>query len=184
MPSCISDLSAAATELKRDHPREFGDLGALSQAFGLFVFSYSCGSLAGPTIVGVIKAKADWGAATSVLASACALACVPIVSFTHTLFLNHSAPKRGHRERNRLTQGVYRYSRCLRARVGNLQAYYNCLTKTGERAYAEFWEVSLHLFHSFVPWLFGGLVALSQRTLSIIGNIFNVKRKAIKSLFC
>ena len=95
MPSCISDLSAAATELKRDHPREFGDLGALSQAFGLFVFSYSCGSLAGPTIVGVIKAKADWGAATSVLASACALACVPIVSFTRTLFLSHSAPKTG-----------------------------------------------------------------------------------------
>jgi hypothetical protein len=80
MPSCISDLSAAAADIKREHPREFGDLGASNQAFGLFVFSYSCGTLAGPTVVGIMKAKANWGAATVTLASVCVVACIPIVS--------------------------------------------------------------------------------------------------------
>lgn len=80
LPPCISDLSAAASDLEREHPLEFGDLGASSQAFGLFVFSYSCGTLIGPTVVGLIRAKADWGLATATLASACAAACIPIVS--------------------------------------------------------------------------------------------------------
>lgn len=41
MPSCISDLSAAATALKRERPHEFGGLGVSIQPFGLFVFAYS-----------------------------------------------------------------------------------------------------------------------------------------------
>ena len=83
MPSCISDLSAAAIDLKREHPREFGDSGALAQALGLYVFSYSCGSLVGPTAAGLIKARVGWGAATVILTCACAVACVPIVSPIH-----------------------------------------------------------------------------------------------------
>jgi len=79
-PSCVSDLTAAASDLKREHPLEFGASGASSQAFGLFVFSYSCGCLFGPTLVGVIKAKASWGTATLIMAAVCAAACVPIVS--------------------------------------------------------------------------------------------------------
>lgn len=80
LPSCTSDLSAAATALMREHRREFGGMGASTQAFGLFIFAYSCGSIVGPTIVGLIKAKADWGLATSTLAFACTAACIPIVS--------------------------------------------------------------------------------------------------------
>ena len=80
MPACVSDLRAAATDLKRKRPGDFGDMGASSQAFGLFVFAYSCGTIAGPTVVGIIKAKVDWGAATLIMAFACAAACVPIVS--------------------------------------------------------------------------------------------------------
>ena len=41
VPSCISDLSAAATALKRERPHEFGGLGVSIQPFGLFVFAYS-----------------------------------------------------------------------------------------------------------------------------------------------
>lgn len=80
LPSCTSDLSAAATALKREHPHEFGDMGVSTQAFGLTTFAFSCGSIVGPTIVGLIKAKADWGLATLTLAFACAAACIPIVS--------------------------------------------------------------------------------------------------------
>ena len=80
MPSCISDLTAAAADLKREHPHDFGDSGASTQAFGLFVFAYSCGSLVGPTVVGTVRAKVGWGAATMTLAAACAAACIPIVS--------------------------------------------------------------------------------------------------------
>lgn len=78
--SCVSDLSAAAIELKRERPREFGNSGASSQAFGLFVFAYSCGSLVGPIVIGVIREKADWGAATMTLACASVAVCIPIVS--------------------------------------------------------------------------------------------------------
>jgi MFS family permease len=79
MPSCITDLSVAATDLKRERPHEFGDSGALAQALGLYVFSYSCGSLVGPTAAGLIKTRVGWGAATVILACACAVACIPIV---------------------------------------------------------------------------------------------------------
>ncbi|KAI9695568.1 MAG: hypothetical protein M1836_006408 [Candelina mexicana] len=78
IPSCLSDLSAAAVGLKREHSKVFGDRGAPSQAFGLFIFSYSCGSLVGPTVVGTVRAKAGWGAATATLAFICIAACVPI----------------------------------------------------------------------------------------------------------
>ncbi len=84
MPSCISDLTAAAADLKHDNPRDFGDLGASTQAFGLFVFAYSCGSLVGPTVVGTVRAKLGWGAATMTLAVACAAASIPIVSDIHS----------------------------------------------------------------------------------------------------
>ena len=77
--SCMSDISSAADELKRERPDEFRDLGR-TQPFGLYVFSYSLGSFVGPAVAGVIKAKASWGAATLILAAVCALACVPIVS--------------------------------------------------------------------------------------------------------
>lgn len=80
VPSCTSDLSAAATALKRERSREFGDLDVSTQAFGLFAFAYSCGSIVGPTVVGLIKAKAHWGQATLTLAFACTVACIPIVS--------------------------------------------------------------------------------------------------------
>lgn len=80
VPSCTSDLSAAATALKRERPREFGDLGVSTQAFGLFLFAYSCGSIVGPPIVGLIKAKVHWGQATLALAFTCTAACIPIVS--------------------------------------------------------------------------------------------------------
>lgn len=87
MPSCISDLTAAAAEMKSERPQDFGSAGAMTQAFGLFVFAYSCGTFVGPTVAGTIKAKLNWGAATIILASACAAACVPIVSLAG-LFLN------------------------------------------------------------------------------------------------
>ena len=89
MPSCISDLTAAAVDLKTEHPEDFGSAGAMTQAFGLFVFAYSCGTFIGPTVAGVIKAKLSWGAATVILASACAAACVPIVSRARYLALRH-----------------------------------------------------------------------------------------------
>jgi MFS family permease len=79
IPSCVPELSAAATELKREYPKEFGESDGLSLAFGLYVFSYSCGFLVGPTLAGIIKAKASWGAATVVLASACVVACIPFL---------------------------------------------------------------------------------------------------------
>lgn len=92
-PSCLSDLSAAATDLKRENPREFGDLGASSQAYGLFVFSYSCGCLVGPTVIGIINANADWSAATLTLAFACAVACIPIVGLTLFTLVIKCSPK-------------------------------------------------------------------------------------------
>ena len=88
MPSCISDLSSAAVDLKRENPQEFGEMGALTQAYGLFVFSYSCGTLFGPTAVGLIRTKVDWGTATATLAGACVLACIPIVSNFHVSTLH------------------------------------------------------------------------------------------------
>ena len=79
-PACIADLSTAAGELKRERPRDFGNSGAQSQAFGLFVFSYSCGCLVGPTVAGVLRTKVSWGASTLILACACVAATIPIVS--------------------------------------------------------------------------------------------------------
>lgn len=78
-PSCLSALSAAAQDLKHERPREFGNFDVSSQTYGLFIFSYSCGFIIGPAIVGIIKAKADWSAATLALASVCAATCIPIV---------------------------------------------------------------------------------------------------------
>ena len=90
MPSCTSDLTSAAAALKQQHPSSFGDSGnASTQAFGLFVFAYSCGTCVGPTVAGIIKAKLSWGAATAILAAACAGATVPIVS---SFFLLPSLP--------------------------------------------------------------------------------------------
>lgn len=80
MPACISDLTLAAADLKRENPDDFGDSGARTQAFGLFVFAYSCGTFVGPTVSGLIKAYLDWGAATMIMACACIAACIPIVS--------------------------------------------------------------------------------------------------------
>lgn len=77
IPFCVSDLSFTAANLKLDHPKEFGNSDGLALAFGLYVFSYSCGFLVGPTVAGVIKAKASWGASTLALASACVVACIP-----------------------------------------------------------------------------------------------------------
>lgn len=77
IPYCVGDLSAAATDLKLNHPEEFGDSDGLALAFGLYVFSYSCGFLLGPTVAGVIKAKASWSAATLALALTCVVACLP-----------------------------------------------------------------------------------------------------------
>lgn len=115
MPSCISDLSAAAADLQREHPREFGDMGASTQAFGLFVFAYSCGSLVGPGVVGIIKAKADWGAATLTLAFACAAACIPIVS------LIRHPPQQSDAHRT-----FYRCLRHQRPLAGDTQHYDRC----------------------------------------------------------
>ena len=80
MPCCASDLTTATFDLKDEHPDEFGDAGASTQGFGLFVFAFSCGTFLGPVVAGVIKSKLDWGAATVILACVCAVACVPIVS--------------------------------------------------------------------------------------------------------
>lgn len=76
-PFCVSDLSAAAVEIKLGQAKQFDDSAGLALAFGLFLFSYSCGSLVGPTVAGVLKAKASWGAATVALATACVVGCVP-----------------------------------------------------------------------------------------------------------
>ena len=81
MPACVSDLTAAATDLKNEHPEQFGKSGALTQAFGLFVFAYSCGTFVGPTVSGVLKTKLSFGAATLIIACCCAIAIVPIVGF-------------------------------------------------------------------------------------------------------
>lgn len=76
----MGDLTSAADELKRDNPREFGSSGSSSQAFGLFVFSYSCGCLTGPTVAGILKARVGWGASTLILGMVCVATCIPIVS--------------------------------------------------------------------------------------------------------
>ena len=92
MPSCTSDLTSAAAALKQEHPSSFGDSGSAStQAFGLFVFAYSCGTCVGPTVAGIIKAKLSWGAATAILAGVCGGATVPIVSFVSLLPPSQSA---------------------------------------------------------------------------------------------
>ena len=91
LPSCTSDLTAAATDLKRENPLDFGDLGASTQSFGLAVFSYSCGTLVGPAVIGIVKAKANWAAATVTLASACVAACIPIVSLMHHPFMHSNS---------------------------------------------------------------------------------------------
>ena len=80
MPACVSDLTAAATDLKDKQPERFGQSGALTQAFGLFVFAYSCGTFVGPTVSGVMKAKCNFGAATLIIACLCLVAAIPIVS--------------------------------------------------------------------------------------------------------
>ena len=92
-PACFADLSTAASDLKREHPSDFDDgSGASSQAFGLFVFAYSCGCLIGPTVAGILKAKVSWGAATLILACACIAACIPIVRPTFTSPFFPSSP--------------------------------------------------------------------------------------------
>lgn len=85
IPFCVSDLSFTAANLKLDRPHEFGNSDGLALAFGLYVFSYSCGFLVGPTVAGVIKAEASWGAATLTLALACMVACVPFVLLIRSL---------------------------------------------------------------------------------------------------
>ena len=80
VPSCVSDLQVAAADLKRERPDDFGESGALTQAFALFVVAYACGTFVGPTVAGIIKARSDWGTATIILACTCIAACVPIVS--------------------------------------------------------------------------------------------------------
>ncbi|KAG8526572.1 uncharacterized protein KY384_008773 [Bacidia gigantensis] len=64
--------------LTREVDDDTDDAGASTQAFGLFVFAFSCGSFVGPAVAGIIKAKTDWGTATLILACVCALTCVPI----------------------------------------------------------------------------------------------------------
>lgn len=79
IPFCVSDLSYTATNLVLEHPKEFHNSDGLTLSFGLYVFAYSCGFLIGPTVAGVIKAKASWGAATLTLGSACVVTCVPFI---------------------------------------------------------------------------------------------------------
>lgn len=80
-PACISDLSSAVTDLTNANPDAFGGAGGgEATAFSLYTFSFSCGTLVGPPIAGILKAKADWGAATLALAVACFLASIPAVS--------------------------------------------------------------------------------------------------------
>lgn len=94
MPACLSDLTAAADELKAERPQDFGSAGTMTQAFGLNLVAYSCGTFLGPTAAGIIKAKLNWGAATVVLAGACATACVPIVSLAGFAQERHKADSR------------------------------------------------------------------------------------------
>lgn len=106
MPSCTSDLTSAAAALKQQHPSSFGDSGnASTQAFGLFVFAYSCGTCVGPTVAGIIKAKLSWGAATAILAAACAGATVPIVSH-FSLFPHSSLPSVVGEDENESERGL------------------------------------------------------------------------------
>lgn len=79
IPFCVSDLSYTAKNLVLDHPKDFNNSDGLTLSFGLYVFSYSCGFLIGPTVAGVIKAKASWGAATLTLGLACMVTCVPFL---------------------------------------------------------------------------------------------------------
>lgn len=76
-PFCVSDLSAAAIEIKLEHAKQFGDSAGRAVAFSLFLFAYSCGFLIGPMVAGVVKAKMSWGAATVALATACVMGCIP-----------------------------------------------------------------------------------------------------------
>ena len=80
LPACVSDLTRAATEIARHKNIDAEELGASTQAFGLFIFAFSCGFFFGPAVAGIIKAKTDWGTATVILACTCILACIPIVS--------------------------------------------------------------------------------------------------------
>lgn len=75
----MSDLVSAASQLQRDHPTEFGDAEILAQVYGLFILAYASGALVGPAVAGLLKANVGWGAATSALAGACGLACLPVV---------------------------------------------------------------------------------------------------------
>ena len=81
-PACISDLSSTATYLATTNPDAFerGN-GGEATAFSLYTFAFSCGTLVGPPIAGILKAKAGWGAATVALAVTCFLTSIPIVSY-------------------------------------------------------------------------------------------------------
>ena len=106
MPALLSDLTAAAADLKRDDPVGFGDSPALAQSFGLFICSFSCGALVGPILAGVLKARVGWGAAMLMLGLVCAFASVPVVSINPPKDLNIAPPQ------NRLKNS--RWIRCFR----------------------------------------------------------------------
>lgn len=79
IPALLSDITIATADLQRDDPVRFGDSPALAQSFGLFLSSFSGGTLVGPMVAGVLKVRAGWGAATLILALACAFASIPIM---------------------------------------------------------------------------------------------------------
>lgn len=85
IPALLSDITIATADLQRDDPVRFGDSPALAQSFGLFLSSFSGGTLVGPMVAGVLKVRAGWGAATLILALACAFASIPIVSINSSL---------------------------------------------------------------------------------------------------
>ena len=74
----MADLVSATSQLKSQHPTEFGDSDAMAQVYVLFIFAYSTGALVGPAVAGLLKTHAGW--ATIALACACGVACVPIIA--------------------------------------------------------------------------------------------------------
>ncbi|KAK9459762.1 major facilitator superfamily domain-containing protein [Lipomyces oligophaga] len=82
MTCTMAEISSCVMDAERKRPGIFGATGAFGQAFGLFNFVYSAGSLIGPLEAGFTADKHGWNTVTWVLALLSGISLIPAFLFT------------------------------------------------------------------------------------------------------
>ncbi|KAK9465167.1 major facilitator superfamily domain-containing protein [Lipomyces arxii] len=82
LPATMTEISTCVMAAEQNCPGIFGKGGAYGQAFGLFNFAYSAGSLFGPLQAGFVAEAHGWNTVTWTLGLISAFSAIPAVLFT------------------------------------------------------------------------------------------------------